>query len=103
MVYDADKHHRRSVRLTGYDYGQAGAYFVTICTYCRESIFGDIVDDKLQLSTIGEIAVSCWQEIPQHFEGVLLDEYVVMPNHTHGILWIGMGRGTIYRAPLASS
>ena len=86
MKYDPDKHHRKSIRLKDYDYSQSGAYFVTICTYSKEYLFGSIVDEKMDLSEIGENAGRCWNEIPNHFPNVLLDYFVVMPNHIHGII-----------------
>ena len=79
---------RRSIRLKGYDYSQSGAYFVTICVQNRESLFGNIVGGKMVLNEAGRIADSCWNAIPDHFPHVALDEYVIMPNHVHGILFI---------------
>jgi len=78
--YDPDKHHRRSIRLEGYDYTQAGAYFVTIVTHERALLFDD--------PFLRRVAEAIWQHIPRHFPHVALDEWVVMPNHIHGILWI---------------
>jgi len=92
-----DKLRRRSVRLKGYDYSRAGAYFVTICTLNRECLFGEIkaLGSEPLLNECGEIALDCWNAIPGHFQGVELDEFVVMPNHVHGILIIhDHGRGT---------
>ncbi len=86
MKYDSDKHHRQSIRLEGYDYSQNGAYFVTICTYKKQCLFGDITNSKMELSEIGAITNKCWNEIPDHFPNVLLDYFVVMPNHIHGII-----------------
>ena len=100
--YDPERHHRRSIRLRGYDYAQAGAYFVTICTYQRACLFGEVVDSDIRLSPLGEIIASCWDEIPNHFPAVALDASIVMPNHLHGILVIGGGdgdEGTACRAP----
>jgi hypothetical protein len=84
--YNPDLHHRQSIRLRGYDYTQQGAYFVTICTYERVCLFGDVMNGVLQFSRFGEIAIRCWQAIPEHFQDVHLDEFIVMPNHVHGIL-----------------
>jgi len=99
-------HHRRSIRLKGYDYSQAGAYFVTIVTQGRECRFGEVVDGAMQLSESGRIAEDCWRAIPDHFPDVELGAFVVMPNHVHGIIILNGnrrgtmdGRGTIYRAP----
>jgi len=86
MKYDPNKHHRRSIRLKEYDYSSPGAYFITICTYQRQHLFGDIVDGVMKLNQYGQIIQSCWQRIPIHFANVLLDAWVVMPNHLHGIL-----------------
>src|SRR5574341_2258341 len=86
MRYDREKHHRRSIRLSGYDYSQAGAYFVTICTQNRQCLFGEIVDEEMGLSDAGRIVQSVWVELPQHYVGVDIDGFVVMPNHIHGII-----------------
>jgi putative transposase len=88
MPYNPDIHHRRSIRLKGYDYSQQGAYFVTICTHQRNFLFGKIVDGEMKLNTNGEIAKGCWLSIPRHFQNVELDEFVIMPNHLHGIILI---------------
>ncbi|BAY76754.1 hypothetical protein NIES25_32110 [Nostoc linckia NIES-25] len=88
MPYDPQKHHRRSIRLKGYDYTQPGAYFITICTKARQCLFGNVVKGKMQLNCLGHIAFNCWQTIPDHFPHVELDSFVVMPNHLHGILII---------------
>jgi putative transposase len=82
------KNHRRSIRLKGYDYTQAGAYFVTICTKDRACLFGDVADGVMRLNQMGHIVRQCWLAIPNHVPHVLLDEFVVMPNHVHGILVI---------------
>lgn len=77
---------RKSPRLKGYDYSQSGGYFVTICTYERYYFFGDVLNGEMQYDPIGQIAMDCWQEIPEHHPTVELDYCVVMPNHVHGIL-----------------
>jgi putative transposase len=81
-------HHRKSPRLPGYDYSQSGTYFVTICTAQRQHLFGKISNSEMVYSSIGEIALQCWQAIPQHFPLVELDLFVVMPNHIHGLVFI---------------
>jgi len=86
MKYHPDKHHRRSIRLQGYDYSQPGAYFITLCTQNRECLFGEILNGEMRLNEFGKIAHQCWLEIPQHFPHVQLDEFVVMPDHIHGII-----------------
>ncbi|MDF1515087.1 MAG: transposase [Anaerolineae bacterium] len=91
MKYDSETHHRRSVRYPGYDYRQMGAYFVTICAYQKEPIFGQVVEDTVQLSPIGEIADRLWRDIPLHKVNVQCPVWVVMPNHLHGIIVIENG------------
>lgn len=78
-----------SARLAGWDYRNAAAYFVTICTANREIFFGDIKDGVMHLSEAGNVAYECWVDIPNHFPFVRLDAHVVMPNHVHGIVVIG--------------
>lgn len=86
MRYNHDKHHRRSIRLKGYHYSQAGVYFVTLCISDFQYCLGRMENGRIRLSPVGEITDKYWQEIPHHFNHVELDEYVVMPNHIHGIL-----------------
>jgi len=90
MKYNPDIHHRRSIRLKGYDYTAGGYYFVTICTFQWECILGEVVKGEMRLNEYGEIVKHCWEEIPNHFKQVELDYNVVMPNHVHGII-IQMG------------
>ena len=89
MKYDPDKHHRRSIRLKGYDYSQPGAYFVTVVTQDRACLFGEIVDGEMQLNNSGQIAKAAWDELPARFPSVRLDAFIVMPNHVHGIIMVG--------------
>jgi REP element-mobilizing transposase RayT len=79
---------RRSIRLQGYDYSQTGAYFVTVSTHGKKCLFGEIVDGQIMLNDAGRVAKQCWNDIPVHFPHVELDEWVIMPNHVHGILHI---------------
>ena len=88
MRYDPTKHNRRSIRLKGYDYTQSGWYFITICTYQKHCLFSAIANSQSILNKFGKIASECWLAIPQHFSTIELDEFVVMPNHIHGILII---------------
>jgi REP element-mobilizing transposase RayT len=81
-------HNRRSIRLKEFDYTQPGAYFVTVCTWMRENLFGYVVDGEVRLNERGHIVKECWNEIPEHFQQVDLDSFVVMPNHIHGIIVI---------------
>ncbi len=97
-------HNRRSTRLSGHDYTQPGAYFVTICTSGRISSLGRIDADGFKVSRIGEVVLACWQAIPRHFENVELDSHVMMPNHLHAVvLLLDGGRGTPWRAPTHSA
>jgi putative transposase len=85
---------RQSIRKRGWDYTSAGCYFVTINTRKGRSLFGVIVNGKVVLNETGRVAEKCWREIPEHFPTVALDEFVVMPNHVHGILRMqGKGLG----------
>jgi len=88
MTLYKDRYRAETARLKGWDYSAAGCYFVTICTGERECSLGEMVDGSMRLSPVGEIARTFWQEIPAHVQGVELDEFVVMPNHVHGIVAI---------------
>lgn len=81
-----DKFRVATVRLQHYDYTTNGVYFITICTHHHRYLFGECNDGQMTLSTIGAIAQGFWYEIPKHFAFVTLGEFVVMPNHLHGIL-----------------
>jgi REP element-mobilizing transposase RayT len=86
MTYDPKRHHRRSIRLPGYDYSQPGAYFVTICTQDGEPLFGEVIDGIMRPNRFGRIVQVCWSNLPRHYSHVVLDEFVVMPTHTHKII-----------------
>ena len=88
MKYDPNIHHRRSIRLPGYDYSQAGSYFVTICAYRRQCIFGDIVDGQMRLNQYGEIVADTYQWLCQRYPYLYSDEWIIMPNHFHAIMVI---------------
>lgn len=92
-AYDPDRHHRRSIRLRGYDYTMAGVYFVTICVQGRQCLFGDVTDGVMQWNDAGRIVADTWQWLADQYPHVELDEWVVMPNHLHGIIVITDGRG----------
>ena len=77
---------KQTPRLSGWNYSTPGAYFVTICTYGKEYLLGEIIDSTMHLSVAGEIVRYCWNDLPQHYINVCLDAFVVMPNHIHGIL-----------------
>ena len=98
MTYDPRLHRRRSIRLKGYDYSQAGAYFVTVVVRDRSCLFGSGVDGAIQLNDTGRLVRDSWEWLAVRYPYVTLDEYVVMPNHLHGIVVIadpgsnGVGR-----------
>jgi REP element-mobilizing transposase RayT len=91
VTFDPDKHHRRSIRIKGYDYSRAGAYFVTICTHGRECLFGEIMDGEMRLNDAGQAAQAEWVRLPERFQSIELDEFVIMPNHLHGIILVEAG------------
>ncbi len=82
------KFHRRSIRLPKYDYSQSGAYFITICTHQREWLFGEILNKKMLLNEFGNIARNVWLKTPKIRPNINLGEFIIMPNHIHGIIWI---------------
>ena len=89
MNFDSARYHRRSIRLKGYDYTQPGAYFVTLVTKDRACLFGEIAEGRVRPNTIGVIVEKCWYDLERHFPMVSLDEFILMPNHLHGIMWMG--------------
>ncbi len=88
MKHDPDKRHRRSIRLKGYDYSEAGAYFITICAQNRECLFGDIVDEEIRLNDAGQMVHRIWNDLSVEYPDIEIDEFIVMPNHMHGIIVI---------------
>jgi len=98
MVRDLKKYKRRSIRLQGYDYSSDGAYFVTICAYNREYLFGEIVNGVMELNAYGKIVAEEWLKTEKIRNEIGLGEWVIMPNHFHGMITINR-RGTLQRAP----
>ena len=88
MKYSPDIHHRRSIRLKGYDYSQAGAYFVTLCTHNKECLFGEIANGAVRLNDEGRMVERWWLELSKKFPTIEIDQYIIMPNHLHGIIWV---------------
>ena len=88
MLFNPEIHHRTSIRLKDYDYSQAGAYFVTVCAWKKEYLFGEIKNGEMRLNECGETVAKCWDAMPDHFHHVELDEFVIMPNHIHAIIVI---------------
>ena len=80
------RYNRRSIRLKDYDYSRAGIYFITICTHNRNCLFGIVQGEIMVLNEAGFIANECWRMIPKHFPNAILHEYIIMPNHIHGII-----------------
>jgi REP element-mobilizing transposase RayT len=86
MRFHPERHHRRSIRLKGYDYRQAGAYFVTVCTQDRSFLFGEMVHGEMRLNDAGKMVYDVWNDLPAFYPGVQTDAFIVMPNHIHGII-----------------
>ncbi|MBW6490379.1 MAG: transposase [Lentimicrobium sp.] len=95
MKYNPAKHHRRSIRLKGYDYSQAGLYFITICTQNRACLFGRIENGEMILNEYGQIAYNEWAKTPEIRNNIELCDFVIMPNHIHGIVRL-LGRGELH-------
>lgn len=85
------KHNRRSIRLQGYDYSQGGYFFITICVQNREHVFGKIIAYKMTLNEYGLMVKHVWNNLPNHYPHIQLGEFVIMPNHIHGIITVGAG------------
>jgi putative transposase len=94
---------RKAIRLRGYDYSQPGRYFITACTYERTCIFGEIKYGSLNPTPAGNIVRECWYELPAHYAGLHLDEFVVMPNHIHGIFVFAEPVGTTLKSGVGVS
>ena len=88
MKFDPKIPLRKSIRLKGYDYSQAGDYFVTIVSYGREYLFGEVVGGEMRVNAIGKIVQECWGEIPAHFPNVEVGAFVVLPNPAYGLVFI---------------
>ncbi|WP_217707019.1 transposase [Pedobacter ghigonis] len=86
MKYNPLIHYRKSIRLKGYDYSKAGAYFITICCEERLRRFGKVSDDKMILNELGRLAYDEWIKLAHRFSNFELDVFQIMPNHMHGII-----------------
>lgn len=88
--HDPKRHHRRSIRLKGFDYTQSGAYYITVVTYQRRHFFGEVSNGVMRLNELGQIAHDEWfkTSVLRPYVELFEDEFVVMPNHVHGIIWI---------------
>jgi putative transposase len=101
VTYNSETHRRRSIRLRGYDYSQAGAYFVTICAWKKECLLsGEILNAETRPTEFGQMVIECWHAIPAHFPHAACDKFVVMPNHIHGIVFMVVAR---HAAPLQTT
>ncbi len=96
--YNPRKHHRRSIRLKGYDYTYPGAYFITTCTHQRVHLFGEVVDGTMRLNEAGRLVEWTWNDLPNHVPNIILDAFVIMPNHVHGIIVITDTVGSVVGA-----
>jgi putative transposase len=92
MMGHVGRHHRRSIRLKGYNYTRDGAYFVTICTQGRVCLFGTVVSGDMQMNEYGREVADCWSWLAERYSYVHLDQWIVMPNHMHGIIVIAYDR-----------
>jgi len=88
MTYNPDIHKRQSIRLKGYDYSQSGLYFITICCYERECLFGNIINSQMILNNFGQLIKEEWLKSAEIRKEIELDDFVIMPNHFHGIVII---------------
>ena len=86
MNSQSDKRVRRLLRLKNFDYSSPGAYFVTLCSYHREQLFGQVVNEEMKLNETGDMVKSVWYDLPKHYSNIELDQFVIMPNHVHGII-----------------
>lgn len=85
MKYNPDKHHRRSIRLKGYDYSQEGLYFITLCVQNHECLFGEIINGEMQLNEMGKVVKEEWEKSAKIRREIEIHEYIIMPNHFHAI------------------
>jgi putative transposase len=94
------KFNRQSIRLRGFDYTSSGAYFVTVCCHQRETLFGDILEHEMFLNCFGEIVLEEWEISAQRRKELTLGEFVVMPNHVHGIVWLHQNVVSVGAVPI---
>jgi len=93
---------RKNIRLRNFDYSSEFSHYITICTRDRQWFFGKIINGKMEYSPVGEIAGLFWSKIPNHFPHVILDEFIIMPNHMHGIIKLDYRIGTCHGMSLLS-
>lgn len=93
MTFNPQIHHRRSIRLKGYDYSKTGLYFITLCVEDKQHLFGDIIDGKMILNQLGQIANDEWINTSDIRDNISLHEFIIMPNHFHCIIEINFQKG----------
>ena len=93
MAYDSEAHHRSSARLKTFDYRSNAAYFITVCANVRTNVFGEIVDGEMRLNGAGKMIQQKWLEMPASFPVLILDEFMVMPDHMHMIVGLDASEG----------
>ena len=93
MTYNSKIHHRRTIRLKNYDYAQAGLYFITICCQDRAHLFGEIINGEMKLNDHGQIAYEEWKQTEEIRRNCFIHEFIIMPNHIHGIIEITCNKG----------
>lgn len=93
MTFNSKIHHRRSIRLTDYDYAQAGLYFITICCQNRAHLFGEVINGEMKLNDYGQIAYEQWKQTEEIRRNCFIHEFIIMPNHIHGIIEITCNTG----------
>lgn len=100
MRFDPDRHRRSSIRLAGHDYAGSGTYFVTLCLHGRQPLFGELHHGTMRRNGAGEKVASCWRDLTNRFTGIMLDTFVVMPDHFHGIIHLGRGEPCVRPAKI---
>ena len=93
MRFDPDRHRRSSIRLAVHDYAGSGTYFVTLCLHGRQPLFGELHHGTMRRNGAGEKVASCWRDLTNRFTGIMLDTFVVMPDHFHGLIELTDGAG----------
>ena len=99
MTIPSNERKRKTIRLQDFDYRQPGFYIATICVKDHRLMFGNIVNDKMQLNSVGQVALATWATLAQRFPGIELDAYIVMPNHVHGIIYLKEEQPILYKKP----
>jgi putative transposase len=99
MAYNPETHKRSSSRLKTFDYTSNAAYFITVCTFQREHLFGQIVDGEMQLNNLGQVVLEEWERTAEIRPEMTLDTFIIMPDHIHAIIWISQSNASNEREP----